>query len=424
MIKHRPTTVQYTNTLTIKNPCASDFSSTNVKIGPPGLGVTTSGDKVRGYRQLIKAGSNASSDYSRIEKDIDVQTGNITFIGKCYKNGYVDVTRDYSGYYMGLPSIPGLKAVDSATNSAIMSFISDVKAGYNSISGGVFLGELRRTLDMIRNPAKGLRVGMQHWLQAVQKRSTRYCTARNRTTWRSSCIKRMNADLADLWLEYSFGWSPLISDTKAGAEALARLINGEIRYTTARGSGSDEQGSVTTAKAYLPGMPGSVFLETQSVTRQLARVHIYGAVRAKAQGPTMENAMGLFGFKIEEFVPTVWNLLPYSFLSDYFLNVGDILEATFFDRSSIAWASKSTIQDSSTRTTGFLVCPASSGWNGGGSPGLAVAKNKVFSRERSAGNLVPTLEISLPGSAQQWTNIGALVASGLDLQKRMSSPPR
>lgn len=426
MIKHRPYTAQYVNTLVIQNPCADppNFSSTTVFSGPSGLGLTTSGDKVRGWKQLVKAGSNASSDYSRVEKDIDIQSGVLNFTAQCYSDGYKTVTRNYSGYHMGLPSVPGLSAVDSANNGAIMSFIRDVKSGYNSLSGGVFIGELNKTLDMIRNPARGLKMGMEHWLQAVQKRSSRYCTARNRTRWRSTCIKRMNADLADMWLEYSFGWSPLISDTIAGAEALNRLLNEETRYTTVRGSGSAENGSVTTEKVTLAGMPGSIFIQTQSVTKQRARVYIYGAVRAQAQGPTLKNAQALYGFKIEEFVPTVWNLLPYSFLVDYFLNVGDVLEATFFDRSSITWSSKATVQDSQTQVTGFLVCPASSGWSGGGSPGSAIAKNKVFSRVKHVDSLVPSLEISVPGSPAKWTNIAALVASGTDLQKRMSSPPR
>lgn len=425
MIKHRPYTCQYINTLTVNNPCASppNSESKTTMYGPSNLGLTTSGDSVRGFKELIKRGANASSDYSRVEKDVDVRSGMLSFTAQC---GYPPQpkSRFYSGYYMSVPIVPGLKATDLARNDAIMSFIKDVKSGYNSISGGVFIGELNKTLDMIRNPARGLKIGMQNWLQAVQKRTSRYCIARNRTKWKSSCIKRMNVELADLWLEYSFGWSPLISDTIAGAEALNRLLNEEIRYTTVRGSGSSEKGLVTTERATIAGMPGSIFIQTQSVTKQRSRVHIYGAVRAQAQGPTFANAQALAGFKIEEFVPTVWNLLPYSFLVDYFLNVGDVLEATFFDRSSITWASMSTIQDSRTDTTGVLVCPATSGWGGGGSPGSASAINKVFQRAKTVDNLVPTLEISVPGSPAKWTNIAALVASGMDLQKRMSSPPR
>lgn len=359
-----------------------------------------------------------------MEKDIDIKVGLTTAQTQCWDPPRPKgiTTRTFLGVYLPLPSVPGLQTTVAADNAAKMSFISDVKRGYNTISGGVFLGELRETLNMIRHPARGFRLGLQDWLTAVQKRQSRYCIARNRSRWRSTCIDKMNADLTSLWLEYSFGWSPLISDTIAGAEALNELINGKIRYTSVSGAGRSEESTVVAINGNYPGISGAAIVG-QNRTIKRSAVYIKGRVTAQADGPTLTNARDLFGFKLEEFVPTVWNLLPYSFLSDYFVNIGDILEATFFDRSSIQWANKSTVQESYSNVTGYPVFDPKQGWSGVGSPGSAKAVHKSFKREASIDSLVPVFEISLPGGSTKWINMAALLASATKLQNRMSTPP-
>lgn len=422
-----PRTANWIQIQSTVNPCFPDQNSKSqvLRLGPTGLGVTKTGYPVRGYKRLIKLGQNAASGYTRSETDADIKTGVTTLQAQCWDppRPKGTTTRVFSGYYLPIPAVPWLKPTDAADNAAKMSFISDVKRGYNTISGGVFLGELRQTLDMIRHPARGFKIGLQNWITAVQKRQSRYCIARNRSNWRTTCINRMNTDLASLWLEYSFGWSPLISDTIAGAEALNELVNGKLRYTSVSGAGKSEESTVVPITGNYPGISGvSIVAQNRTIYRNA--VYYKGRVFAQADGPTLTNARDLFGFKLEEFVPTVWNLLPYSFLADYFVNIGDILEATFFDRSSIQWANKSVVQEAISRTTGYPVASKDSGWTGGGSPGSAQAVQKNFVRSASIDSLVPSLEISLPGSPAKWTNIAALVASATNLQTRMSTPPR
>jgi len=420
-----PRTADYIKIEQTINPCFPnlDYKSQTRVLGPSGLGVTKSGGPVPGYKRLIKNGMNAASDYTRVEKDIDIKVGLTTAQAQCWDppRPKGTVTRTFLGMYLPLPSVPGLQTTVAADNAAKMSFISDVKRGYNTISGGVFLGELRETLNMIRHPARGFRLGLQDWLTTVQKRQSRYCIARNRSRWRSTCIDKMNADLASLWLEYSYGWSPLISDTIAGAEALNELINGKTRYTSVSGAGRSEESTVVAINGNYPGISGATIVG-QNRTIKRSAVYIKGRVIAQANGPTLTNARDLFGFKLEEFVPTVWNLLPYSFLSDYFVNIGDILEATFFDRSSIQWAYKSTVQESYSNVTGYPVFDPEQGWSGGGSPGSAKAVHKSFKREASIDSLVPVFEISLPGGSTKWINMAALLASATKLQNRMSTP--
>jgi len=48
-----------------------------------------------------------------------------------------------------------------------------------------------------------------------------------------------------------------------------------------------------------------------------------------------------FGFDWQTAVLTAWEIIPYSFLVDYFINIGDILEASLFNQTNLAWVNRS-----------------------------------------------------------------------------------
>lgn len=418
--KYRPTSLSFINRRSSSNGCTGGSSSSQEVTNVGGLYVKTIGDKVPAWKEKVKRGQNASSSYLREEKTASIQESSIQASTVCNTKTGATSQTTLSGVYVPLNRThSGLNTTDASINDAKMSFIHDVKRGYNSISGMTFLSELRQTLDMIRNPARGLRVGLDTWLERVQKLVRGY---RCQPPTSRRCKDKLNADIASLWLEYAFGWSPLISDTKAGAEALARLINGEIRHTTVRGSGNDEQSMVSTGFSTPTGLPSPWRVVWTTNTTERSRVFYYGSVHAKANGPTLENAMHLFGFSLEEFVPTIWSLLPWSFLVDYFVNIGDVLEASFFDTSSIAWASRSEVNESIISTHGFMGKSHNvlSNWSVTGSPGSFTAVHKSFVRAADAGNLYPSVEISLPGEPQKWINMAALAANLTKIQSRIS----
>jgi hypothetical protein len=53
----------------------------------------------------------------------------------------------------------------------------------------------------------------------------------------------------------------------------------------------------------------------------------------------------LFGFTPSELVPTAWELLPWSFLVDYFVNVGDVLSSAVTASSNVNFVNKTVIQE-------------------------------------------------------------------------------
>lgn len=361
-----------------------------------------SGSQNPKWRDQVRRGVNATTEYSRSGVIVDkVEPLTYDFSATCSPGEVNKGSSRYSGEILQHPPFAAFgyatacNAV-SAQNQAIMSFISDAKAQYNSISGPVFLAELRQTLNMIRNPAQALRAKVDTYLSYLSGRRATHRTKREAEDF-----------LAKSWLEYSFGWTPLIADTKAGAEALARLIHGDLRYSTARGFGRSECAGRPTIN--------NVNVRNFTLGTEEVRVDTFetciikGGVSAKPTGPTLANAMHLFGFTPEEFVPTIWELIPYSFLADYFLNIGDILEATFFDRSGITWTSKTTISEKTySRTVAHK--KQASVWSGSSTGGSQKIRYKSMNRTKIT-PLVPTIEVSLPGHPQQWINMAALAAT-------------
>lgn len=386
--------------------CGTTVPSTSRTVSIRTYPNARSGSENPKWRDQVRRGSNATTSYSRSGYVVNShEPTTYDFESKCSPGqvnkdsqfrrgtiGYLPYPTDFNG-------IP-VPSATSAQNQAIMGFIHDAKAQYNSISGMTFLGELRETLSMIRNPAKNLRALAKRYLDTANGRRSSFRTRRDAERW-----------LSGLWLEYAFGWTPLISDTKAGAEALARLIHGDIRYSTARGAGFHDTASTPIRSNFnIPGLPTVGTRETVKTAQQSC--FIKGGVSAKASGPTLSNAAQLFGFTPEEFVPTVWNLLPWSFLVDYFANVGDVLEATFFDRSGVTWTSMTT------RTEYVFMSHVQPkpllGWSGSLTGGSTKVSKKSMSRTAIA-PLIPSLEVSLPGSPQKWINMAAL----LDQRRRM-----
>lgn len=123
--------------------------------------------------------------------------------------------------------------------------------------------------------------------------------------------------LADLDLEYRYGWRPVVSDMKNILEAIDRLRK-RFEIVTARSYGSHHYTETeTVVKSFNSGAYG-LNVETQTDYD----IRIRGSVAAK---------MGSFWSHITfNPVVTAWELIPLSFVWDWFFTVGKSLEAASF----------------------------------------------------------------------------------------------
>lgn len=295
-----------------------------------------------------------------------------------------------------------------ADNQAKTRFLRDIKSKRTSMNGGVFLGELRQTIRMVKRPASALQNGVRGYLQTAKKRAAPY---RNNSPRRR--VRNLNRMLADTWLEYSFGWKPLLHDIDDATDALAKLR--ETNHgSPVSGKGTDEFRHPATKTNLFTGGPHNINYVAQSTER---KVVVYRGWVGVAGTPT---ARVRFGLTLEEFVPTVWELVPWSFLADYFTNIGDLIESVTTSTAGLRWAAKTVITESewtcNNMSNTVQADTSTIRRYSTSSPGTSRSLKRTVSRDTYIGSLVPSFQLELPGQSNKWWNIAALIASGKAMQ--------
>jgi hypothetical protein len=253
---------------------------------------------------------------------------------------------------------------------------------------------------MLRNPAVGLRNLSKSWLDTLAKRKKA-----NPKGW----VK----DISGAWLEHSFGWTPLLKDIEDGMKAWNRLFDLE-RVHPFNGFGNETTDRGVTFGAQSAGLTHTIIKHTRLDTS--TRIVKYrGFVKATAKaGPRAQ--LELFGFTPSEFLPTAWELLPWSFLVDYFANIGEIISAGVTDTSGVAWVNRSEVAIYEVRIFSSLdvdKIKANLGTDDmvftESRPSLIRWQRRKVSRGANIQLTPPSLTFSLPGSNKQLANMAALL---------------
>lgn len=143
--------------------------------------------------------------------------------------------------------------------------------------------------------------------------------------------------LANHWLEYVFGWLPLLSDTHDVAELLAESVSAE----------KEPKGSVT-ATARLTR--SSSFRDPQTGSGHMfadydARLSVTARIKAQYQLESEARSI-LSKTGISNPLSLAWEMLPFSFVVDWFLPVGQYLDSlTAFDGFTVKGSTSSTLEN-------------------------------------------------------------------------------
>lgn len=241
-------------------------------------------------------------------------------------------------------------------------------ASQGEFNAATFFGEGRETAHMIAKrarqvaeAAKALKHGNMSALADVLAipSISRRASARVRDT-------PIDKRLANHWLEYTYGWKPLVQDVHGALEHLHRGMTGEgklIRKTkSSRSTGStwDPLGN-----SYEPGAKASF---SGTVSNSSART---------LQELGLLNPASL-----------AWELLPYSFVVDWFLPIADIFGALTAD-IGLKDVTRCVVWEESTVASNKLGVWSSS---------------KLIYREPLFSNVVPVLSF-LPDLNQSWQHI-------------------
>lgn len=355
----------------------------------------------------VKRDLSVEPGYARVDMDLTV----FNPFGSIYK------FRN-SGRLIGFPGgtdwlVPFVYfSYPSASSRALAKFLNNARNALRTFSGGVFIGEIRETARAIRRPADAFRKGLSTYLSTVKKRAKGLRGAHP--------IGKM---AAGTWLEYMFGWVPLMHDIDDGMKALAELTY-RPEYQRIQGVATEELLQLLSTEQYI--FSGNIF---SNVTRRIVETgeeRYYGEVRVRCpEYPLNALASNSFGVGLDDFIPTVWELIPYSFLVDYFLNIGDILNAVSFPTANLTWCAHTTRGTSryemagsyDERTTRNSMGAAYK--DGYANPGRFVFETTRVHRVpvlRSELG-VPSLQFQLNLGAKRIANIGALLVQGHQTQR-------
>jgi hypothetical protein len=370
---------------------------------------TKSGSAVPKYRSIIKSGGNAFSSYTlddtlkfRVQAPI----------------GYTCVTRDnqvppvkYTEVVAGLtsgsaPSYPGFSTSVNAYAQALQRVHKRLQAEQTLAHGMQFVGELRETIALFRHPFRGAGDLVTRYMDSVRKNALRYRPRRSLPSRR-----RFEKAIADSWLEFSFGIRPLISDVSDLARtAIKFAYDDNVRRSVITGTGEDLTNGTDRNIPHGIGLNYLSLIEkVNSLRRHEVMWKAYLDWKRTAATGSMDRLLELSGVRLDLFIPTLYELAPWSFLVDYFSNLGTVIETGCAAQSNVSFALMT--ERRSTENSYVFEGVGSDILHSDlvGAPGQYTMSRRFFNRPNVTSQIptVPLL-LSFPGSATKFGNMLAL----------------
>lgn len=357
-----------------------------------------SGSDLPNWRDKILAFENATTAFSGSREFVRVRSESYMKSARSSPANGQLCSSTVEGVFVGVPGHLSTAAQSvEASNQAKSRLIREISGRITPLLGGVFLGELGKTLRMIRNPMVSAKRLLGRYDENLKKGSR--------------LPSRLRRDhLRDAYLEFTFGWTPLVFDVRNGLAALQILKETrpyQIEKFTQRGKSSDAKpGNKSLSTVNL----NSVF--SWDTTKEDFTSWIKAGIRIGTPG-SEASLPEVLGFLPKHFYPTAWELLPYSFIVDYFSNVGDIITAWSIINGRMAWGCETlrhtlrTVRTSSDATN--TTFPAGDVKTSRFRPDV-IERVTITCNRSSVGTLIPDLQFELPGfGTRQALNVATIL---------------
>ena len=233
------------------------------------------------------------------------------------------VLETFDGIWSARVPSPGSASQSNARALALRVLVKKASQAITPFQSGIFLGELHKTLHMIRHPAQSLLRLMRDYQRVVMKRT------RGAPSW-----DRAKKAVLDTYLEYTYGWRPIFMDVDNGMQALATYAaKNPFHIERFTSYGKDEAVDTVSDQSALT----SINVKTLWELKCTEKARISAGIRIYTDG-SLTGSAWTFGLNTDQFLPTAWELLPYSFLIDYFTNIGTIVDAWSIVNGNLAYA--------------------------------------------------------------------------------------
>jgi len=361
----------------------------------------------KGWKARIRQGLNATGYLNGTR--INVEYSPATLQQKYTQNHgfglFEDRTLTFSGMlqflnekYAASSTLP-VEAIDGAAEK----YYRKARKAQRTIESLVVLGEAARTTHMIMNSGKQLQDGLFKFLRDLDfmKRS-------NRKWWNLKAAEIVS----DLWLTYAYGVKPLLGDIDAGAKALAEDRSFLSEKVSIKASYKTKGGGQLASHS---GQSAGISWTCKSRYEEEWDCTYYGKVMRNIPYTT-NVSQSVLGYDWSNLAPAAWELIPYSFLVDYFSNVGEIISAYSFNQTTCAWQSRTLRSRTRVFITDFVpVRPLDTSSKKITSTIMTPGKYAVTTQTVVRGAIesvpVPNLHFEIPGLSTKWINMAALAWS-------------
>lgn len=278
------------------------------------------------WKRQVARGENATTNMTATAKVLEVKEGHLQCIGNF--NVGEPPNRRFKGVFTGLYGITPSTTLDtdgvpsgSADNDAVGDWYGKVRDRMSTFKGSVFAAESNQARRMMHDRASRMLTQIPYFQNRLRKRWLRSRTKRGKLK-----------TLANSWLELQFGWLPLVSDIE---DAYKVLHNPTPMFRMAKGEGvhfSVESKNSSTG--------GGNQMRYRTEQRRTTRYYVkyYGSIQARAD-PSGSRLLD-WGLGTREFLPTIWEVIPWSFAVDYFTNIGEIITAVSYANVKVRWAAR------------------------------------------------------------------------------------
>ena len=308
---------------------------------------------------------------------------------------------------------PGILA--TLKGAAIAKFYSKVSETITPVKGLVVMGELRETLRLLAGLIlDGLKVMMtlrrqltDLWV-ALRARLHQLRTKGEK----SAAMERALKDASDRYLQFTFGIEPILADI----ESIKKVLNERgIRREVIRVSVKDAPYSETQREYRMGYSSGYAHTSLKKRSKLVSRV--VGVVEFERPGLSLSNvSLSELGISLREVVPALWELTPFSFLVDYFINVSHVLNTMMYadTRLVYAWVSTKSVSSCEFKITSIRPEPQYPWVVDHSDLGTVPFKHETiyFKREKVT-PLDATVRLSIPPLGRKWLNMIALLVQKL-----------
>lgn len=198
------------------------------------------------------------------------------------------------------------------------------------MQGLVDLYELKMTFDLLKSPLKFILSSVAVFGKKRKRRK------RPKPTLTDAVRKTKDAadNLASAWLQYVYGWIPLGYTIEAAIDALVvKMHNAPSKRARARTTPIMQVGSKSAAMQF-----GEFNLVFQVETTEWRR-----ATTTLCTQLTYGNWRQYTGTRVDDIPLALWEIIPYSFVADWFVNIGDWINSCVADAGIVRSSSTTCI---------------------------------------------------------------------------------